>query len=165
MHNWIQCKWGTQFSGHLFCHSDSSNGHSNKSRVSSGLIAQCYTVHWYWLEFWSFQFVPQIFASCPPTASYVKSFSRSLLSVSSHFGNFVFGCFLATKLPKYYGFPILHDSLFIFQFVLPILPCKSKTSYRKSCSLSDEKPKTKLPKYMMSRVFEIFYLWSKMSLN
>jgi hypothetical protein len=41
--------------------------------------------------------------------------------------------------------------LFIFHFVLPILPCKRKTSYRKSRNLSDEKPKTKLPKYVMSR--------------
>ena len=30
VYNWIQCKWGTQFSGHLFCHSDSWNGHPNK---------------------------------------------------------------------------------------------------------------------------------------
>ena len=46
---------------------------------------------------------------------------------------------------------ILCNSLFIFHFVLPILPCKQKTLYRKSCNLSDEKPKTKLPKYVMSR--------------
>ena len=46
---------------------------------------------------------------------------------------------------------ILRDSLFIFFFILPILPCKWKTSYRKSRHLSDEKPKTKLPKYEMSR--------------
>ena len=46
---------------------------------------------------------------------------------------------------------MLCNSLFIFHFVLPILPCKRKTSYRKSHNLSDEKPKTKLPKYMMSR--------------
>ena len=46
---------------------------------------------------------------------------------------------------------ILRNSLFIFHFVLPILACKRKTLYRKSRNLSDEKPKTKLPKYVMSR--------------
>ena len=46
---------------------------------------------------------------------------------------------------------ILHNSLFIFHFVLPILPCKHKTLYRKSHNLSDKKSKTKLPKYVMSR--------------
>jgi hypothetical protein len=44
---------------------------------------------------------------------------------------------------------ILRNSLFIFHFVLPILPCKRKTSYRKSRNLSDEKQKTILPKYVM----------------
>ena len=33
---------------------------------------------------------------------------------------------------------ILCNSLLIFQFVLPILSCKQKTSYRKSRNLSDE---------------------------
>ena len=47
---------------------------------------------------------------------------------------------------------ILRNSLFIFHFVLPILPCKRKTLHRKSRNLSDEKPKSKLPKYVMSRV-------------
>ena len=37
---------------------------------------------------------------------------------------------------------ILRNSLFIFHFVLPILPCKQNTSYRKSRNLSDENPKT-----------------------
>ena len=46
---------------------------------------------------------------------------------------------------------ILCYSLFIFHFVLPSFPWEKKTSYRKSCNLSDEKPKTKLPKYVMSR--------------
>jgi hypothetical protein len=46
---------------------------------------------------------------------------------------------------------ILLSSLFIFHFVSPILPCKWKTSYRKSCNLNDEKPITKLTKYVMSR--------------
>ena len=42
---------------------------------------------------------------------------------------------------------ILRNSLFIFYFllffifILPVLPCKPKTSYRKSCNLSDEKQK------------------------
>ena len=40
---------------------------------------------------------------------------------------------------------ILRYSLFVFHFILPILPCKRKTLYRKSCNLSDEKPKTELP--------------------
>ena len=48
---------------------------------------------------------------------------------------------------------ILRNSLFIFHFVLPILSCKRKTSYRKSCNLSDEKPKTMLPKYVMCRAY------------
>ena len=47
------------------------------------------------------------------------------------------------------------NSLFIFHFVLPILPCKRKTSYRKSRNLSDEKPKMKLPKYVMSQAVEV----------
>ena len=43
---------------------------------------------------------------------------------------------------------ILRNSLFIFHFALPILPCKRKTWHRES--RSDEKPKTMLPKYVMS---------------
>ena len=46
---------------------------------------------------------------------------------------------------------ILRNSLFIFHLILPILPCKGKTLYIKSWNLSDEKPKTKLPKCVMSR--------------
>ena len=34
---------------------------------------------------------------------------------------------------------------------MPILPCKWKTSYRKSRNLSEKKPKTRFPKYVMSR--------------
>ena len=45
---------------------------------------------------------------------------------------------------------ILRNSLFIFHFVLPILPCKRKTWYRKSRNPSDGK-KTNLPKNVMSR--------------
>jgi hypothetical protein len=45
------------------------------------------------------------------------------------------------KLPNYY----VVNSLF------PILPYTRQTSYRKSCNLSEEKPKTNLPKYLMSR--------------
>ncbi len=41
--------------------------------------------------------------------------------------------FLATKLPKYYVIVCL-----FIMFVLPVLPCKRKTSYRKSCNLRDE---------------------------
>ena len=52
---------------------------------------------------------------------------------------------------------ILRNSLFIFHFILPILPCKRKTSYRKSRNLSDEKPKMKLPKYVMSRAINVIY--------
>ena len=52
---------------------------------------------------------------------------------------------------------ILRSSLFVFHLVLPMLPCKWKTLYRKSCNLSDEKPKSKLPKYVMSRA----YIWAK----
>ena len=48
---------------------------------------------------------------------------------------------------------ILHNILFIFHFVLPILPRKRKTWYRKSLNKSDEKPKMKLPKYVMSRAY------------
>ena len=51
---------------------------------------------------------------------------------------------------------ILPYNLFLFHFVLTILPWKRKTSYRKSCNLSDEKPKTKLPKYVMSQAFMFF---------
>ena len=58
-----------------------------------------------------------------------------------------FWLFWVTKLPKYY----VHNSLFIFYFVLPILPWKRKTLYKKTRNLSDEKPKTKLPKYVMSQ--------------
>ena len=50
---------------------------------------------------------------------------------------------------------ILRNSLFIFHFVLPILPCKWKTLYRKSRNLSDEKTKMKLPKYVMSQAVEV----------
>ena len=50
---------------------------------------------------------------------------------------------------------ILHDSLFLFHF---ILPWQWKTLYRKSRNLSDEKPKTKLPKYVMSRA-KFMILW------
>ena len=49
----------------------------------------------------------------------------------------------------------MFGSLFIFHFVLPILPCKWKTSYRKSCNLSDEKSKMKLLKYVMSQAILI----------
>ena len=59
------------------------------------------------------------------------------MSVSSHFGNFVFG----DEVTK-----ILRNSLFIFHFVLPILPCKRNTSDRKSRNLSDEKPKNEVTK-------------------
>ena len=38
------------------------------------------------------------------------------------------------------------NSLFIFHFVLPILPWKRKTLYRKSRNLSDEKPKNEVTK-------------------
>jgi hypothetical protein len=45
--------------------------------------------------------------------------------------------------------------LFIFHFVLPILPANGKhcTLY-KSRNLNDKKPKTKLPKHVMSRAFD-----------
>ena len=54
------------------------------------------------------------------------------MSFSSHFGNFVFG----DEVTK-----ILCNSLFIFHFVLPILPCKRKISYRKSRNISDKNQK------------------------
>jgi hypothetical protein len=41
---------------------------------------------------------------------------------------------------------ILHNSLFIFHFVLPILPCKWKTLNSKSSNQSDEKPKNEVTK-------------------
>ena len=41
---------------------------------------------------------------------------------------------------------ILRNSLFIFHFILPILPYKRKTSYRKSRNLSDEKTKNEVTK-------------------
>ena len=44
------------------------------------------------------------------------------------------------------------NSSFMFHFVLPVLPCKWKTSYRKSRnSKVTKKPKMKLPKYVMSQ--------------
>ena len=46
---------------------------------------------------------------------------------------------------------ILRNSLFIFHFVLPILPCKWKTLYRKSRNLSDKKAKTMLQKMWWAR--------------
>ena len=98
------------------------------------------------------------------------------MSVSSHFG-LRFWLFLVTTLPKYYVMGTLKcvcsylsrdiranqlehtlsHSLFIFYFVLPILPCKRKTLYRKSHNPSDEKPKTKLPNYVMCRALEHIY--------
>ena len=48
---------------------------------------------------------------------------------------------------------VLPNSLFIFYFVLPVLPvlpCKWKMSYRKSSNLT-KLPKIKLPQYVMSR--------------
>ena len=54
---------------------------------------------------------------------------------------------------------ILGNSLFIFHLVWPILSCKWKTSYRKSRKLNDEKPKTKLSKYMMSGGMNDKWLW------
>ena len=53
-----------------------------------------------------------------------------------------FGCFWQRSF---------QNSLFIFHFVLPILPLERKTLFRKSRNLSDEKPKSKLPKYVMRR--------------
>ena len=61
---------------------------------------------------------------------------------------------MATKIPKYY----VIVCLFIFHFVLPIFPWKWKTSYWKSHNLSDEKSKTKLPKYVMS-LAKVAYLF------
>ena len=52
---------------------------------------------------------------------------------------------------------ILHNSLFIFHFVGPILPCKRKKSYRKSRHLSNKKPKMKLPKYVMSQAINAIF--------
>ena len=56
--------------------------------------------------------------------------------------------FLAHNISAIGG--VLRNSLFIFYFLLSILPCKWKTLYRKSRNQSDKKPKTKLPKYVMS---------------
>ena len=59
---------------------------------------------------------------------------------------------------------ILCNGLLIFHFVLSFLPFKRKTSYRKSHNPSEEKPKTKLPKYVMSqadcfwRLYDISYI-------
>ena len=52
---------------------------------------------------------------------------------------------------------ILRNSLFIFRFVLAILPWKRKTLYRKSWNLSDEKQN-----YLMSQAklsFTVIYCW------
>ena len=51
------------------------------------------------------------------------------LSVSSHFGNFILVVF-GNEVTK-----ISCNSLFIFHFVFPILPCKRKTLFRKSHNL------------------------------
>ena len=41
---------------------------------------------------------------------------------------------------------VLHNILFIFHFIWPVLPCKWKTSYRKSRYYSVEKPKKDVTK-------------------
>ena len=74
--------------------------------------------------------------------------NKAVKNDSSHFGNFIFGCF-GDEVTK-----ILTNSLFIFHFSLPILPCKQKSLYRKSRNLSDEKLKSKLRKYVMSRALD-----------
>ena len=56
--------------------------------------------------------------------------------------------FLVTKLPKYY----VIVCLFII-FVLPVLPCKWKTSYRKSCNLRDKNAKKQSYRNEMKRTF------------
>ena len=53
---------------------------------------------------------------------------------------------MATKLRKY-----LCNSLFIFHFVLPVLPCKWKQHTKNHATKVTKKPKMKLPKYVMSR--------------
>ena len=62
------------------------------------------------------------------------------MSILSHFGNFVL-VVLGDKVTKK-----LRNTLLIFHFVLPILPCKGKTLYIKSGNLSDEKPKNEATK-------------------
>ena len=57
---------------------------------------------------------------------------------------------------------ILCNGLLIFHFVLSFLPFKRKTSYRKSHNPSEEKPKTKLPKYVMSQAD---YFWRLYDIN
>ena len=51
-------------------------------------------------------------------------YNLSLMSVSSHFGNSVFGCFLATKLPKYY----------VIVCLFFILSCPSCLANKKHCT-------------------------------
>ena len=46
---------------------------------------------------------------------------------------------------------LLRNSFFVFHFVLPVLPCKQNTSYKKHETKVTKKPKTKLSKYGMSR--------------
>ena len=77
------------------------------------------------------------------------------LSVSFHFGSLVLVVF-GNKVTK-----ILCNSLFILHLVLPILPWKRMKLYKRSCNLSDEKPKTKLSKYVMSRANN----WKKWSID
>ena len=68
----------------------------------------------------------------------------SLVLFSSNFGNLVFDLILGDEVKK-----ILRNSLFIFHFVLPVLPCKRKKIVQKITQVT-KKPKTKLPKYVMS---------------
>ena len=68
----------------------------------------------------------------------IFSKNQSRMSVSSHFGIFIFCCFWLLKISC--------NGMFIFLFVLPILPCKQKTLYRKSRNLSDKKTKNQVTK-------------------
>ena len=65
----------------------------------------------------------------------MKSKCKFMLFLS-HFGNLVFLVVFGDEVTK-----ILRYSLFIFHFVLPVLPCKRKTLYRKSRNKSIEKTK------------------------
>ena len=64
---------------------------------------------------------------------------------SSHFGNLVFVCFLAMKLQKYY----------VIVCLFFILSCPSCLANGKHCTENQvtKKPKTMLPKYVMSQAF------------
>ena len=67
-----------------------------------------------------------------------------LLSISSHFGNFVFGCFWATKLPKYYvivvyfSFRLAHFALKTENIVQKITQPKWQKTKNEVTKICDE---------------------------